>query len=189
MSTLFINACVRPNSRTKQLADCVLSKLNDEVVEIKLAEENILPLDLKTLEKRLTYIEKQDYSDNMFRFAKQFAQAETIVIAAPYWDLSFPAMLKNYIENVNVLGITFAYSPEGKLISLCNAKKIIYTTTSGGPIFNDETGYGYIKTLANVLYNIGKIYYFKAEKLDMMPSEVEAILAKAKDEINNCDFS
>ena len=36
-----------------------------------------------------------------------------IVIAAPYWDLSFPAVLKTYLEQINVLGVTFDYSDDG----------------------------------------------------------------------------
>ena len=42
----------------------------------------------------------------MFDLARQFARAEIIVMAAPYWDLSFQAALKQYLEQVNVVGIT-----------------------------------------------------------------------------------
>ena len=34
----------------------------------------------------------------MFDLAGQFAGADTIVIAAPFWDLSFPAALKQYMQ-------------------------------------------------------------------------------------------
>ena len=54
----------------------------------------------ETLKKRTALIESGDYSDRMFDYAKQFASADTIVIAAPYWDLSFPALLKTYFENI-----------------------------------------------------------------------------------------
>ncbi len=30
----------------------------------------------------------------MFLYAKDFAESDIIVIAAPYWDLSFPSILK-----------------------------------------------------------------------------------------------
>ena len=31
-----------------------------------------------------------------------------IVVAAPFWDLSVPAVLKVYIENISADGVTFA---------------------------------------------------------------------------------
>ena len=48
-----------------------------------------------------------EFNDHIFDYAKDFAKADTIVIAAPFWDLSFPASLKCYIEAINILGITF----------------------------------------------------------------------------------
>lgn len=48
----------------------------------------------------------------MFKYAHEFANADLIVIAAPFWDLSIPALLKVYIENIAVDGITFEYSLE-----------------------------------------------------------------------------
>ena len=41
-----------------------------------MAEEDIQPLDKSRLEKRQKLIEKGDFSDEMFRYAKQFAQAD-----------------------------------------------------------------------------------------------------------------
>ena len=35
---LFINACVRKESRTKQLADYLISRLNDRVEEVRLED-------------------------------------------------------------------------------------------------------------------------------------------------------
>ena len=61
----------------------------------------------------------------MFSLAKEFAIADTIVIAAPYYDLSFPAMLKQYFEQINVLGVTFTYSDSGIPEGLCKARRSI----------------------------------------------------------------
>ena len=91
--TLYINCCVREESRTNRLARAVLKKLGGDFTEVKLYEENLRPLDRETLNKRTALIEQGDYSDKLFDYAKQFAGADTIVIAAPYWDLSFPAPL------------------------------------------------------------------------------------------------
>ena len=39
MSLLFINGCVRDNSRTRVLADYLISKLGDEIITIDLQNE------------------------------------------------------------------------------------------------------------------------------------------------------
>ena len=98
------------------------------------------------------------------------------MIAAPYWDLSFPAALKNYIEAVNVVGITFAYTEEGIPYGLCKAERLIYVTTAGGPIVSDDYGYGYVRELSRSYWGISDTVCVKAEGLDIIGADVEAIL-------------
>ena len=111
--------------------------------------------------------------------ACQFAEADIIVVAAPYWDLSFPAILKAYFEQINVLGLTFEYTEDGFPRGLCKAKKLIYVTTAGGPIISDEFGYGYVKALAQNFYGISNVCQVKAEGLDVIGADEEGILNKA----------
>ena len=73
---LYINCCVREESRTNKLAQAVLQLLDGEIVELNLYEENLRSLDRKTLAKRTALIEKEDFSNSMFDYAKQFAAAD-----------------------------------------------------------------------------------------------------------------
>ncbi len=107
MDCLYINACVRKDSRTNRLAQHVLSHF-DTIEEVKLDTLKLKPLNESALKRRDRYIAKKDYSHAMFDLAHQFQQAEYIVIAAPYWDLSFPALLKTYLENIYVTGFGVA---------------------------------------------------------------------------------
>jgi FMN-dependent NADH-azoreductase len=100
---LFVNACVRSDSRTRKLAEAVLFKISGDYEEIKLEDINFPKTDEAFLKKRDNLIAEQRFDDDSFAMARQFSAADTIVIAAPYWDLSFPAMLKQYIEHINVL--------------------------------------------------------------------------------------
>jgi FMN-dependent NADH-azoreductase len=180
MNILYINACVRKDSRTNELAQYALSKLQGNIEEVNLDFEKILPLYNEQLELRDSLIRDKNYNHSMFGYARHFANADVILIAAPYWDLSFPAILKTYIENINVNGITFSYSEKGYPVSLCKAKKLIYITTAGGPIISDDFGFGYIKSLAENFYGIKDISYIKAEGLDIYGANVQDILGNAK---------
>ena len=174
---------MRAESRTKRLADYLLKGLNDTVKEICLSGTDFPTVDAEFLKKRDQAVAKGDFSDPMFDWAKDFAQADTIVIAAPFWDLSFPAVLKQYFEQINVLGVTFVYTENGMPKGLCKAKKLFYVTTAGGPIFSDEFGYGYVKALAQGFYGIPDTAMVKAEGLDIIGADVEDILKKAEQEI------
>jgi len=180
---LFVNACVRKNSRTKRLANYLIDVLNDEFKEINLMKENIFPLNDKNLEFRSFLTENKNFDNPIFNYAKDFAKADTIVIAAPFWDLSFPASLKSYIEAINIIGLTFDYSSDGIPFGLCNAKKLFYVTSAGGKIFNLEYGFGYIKSLCNNFYGIKDVFCIKAENLDIIGSNVENILKETESSI------
>lgn len=177
MSILFINACVRENSRTLALARHVMRDTVEETVELNLGKERIEPLDAELLQKRERLLREGKWEDPMLRYAGQFAQAEEIVIAAPFWDLAFPAKLKIYLEQITVAGITFQYV-DGRPRGLCRAKKLTYITTSGGPIF-DDFGYAYVKTLAQKFYGIPQTKAIRAMNLDVEMICAQELLEKA----------
>ena len=91
---LYINACVREHSRTRRLADSLLAGLGGEVEELRLADISFPLVDEAFLKNRDRLIAAGAFEDPLFDLARQFAGADQIVIAAPYWDLSFPAALK-----------------------------------------------------------------------------------------------
>ena len=175
---LFVNACVRIDSRTNRIAAQVLEKLDGDIKEVKLSDIRFTDTSEDFLRKREGYIASKDYSDPYFDLAKQFANAQIIVIAAPYWDLSFPAVLKQYIEHINVRGVTFEYSSEGIPIGLCKAKKLYYVMTAGGSYVPEEFGFGYIKALAQNFYGIKDVELIKATGLDIQGNDAEGIVEK-----------
>ena len=177
MNILFINACVRKESRTLVLAKDILSKMQGAITEIDLAKENLAPLNRVSLEERERLLKSGKTDAPMFAYAKQFAQADEIVIASPFWDLSFPAILKIYLEQITVAGITFTYR-DGCPTGLCKAKRLTYVTTAGGEIFCDF-GYTYIKTLANTFFGIQDTIAHRASNLDVQNISADELLQKA----------
>ena len=63
-------------------------------------------------------------SGGEFLLAKQFSEVDVIVVGAPYWDMMFPAVVKNYFENVTMSGLTFQYGQNGIPRGLCKAKNL-----------------------------------------------------------------
>lgn len=178
MSILFINACVRDGSRTLRLAKKVMADMSGEIIELNLNKEQMNALDGESLEMRESLLREGRTDDPMFRYAKQFAEADEIVVAAPFWDLSFPAKLKIYFEQITVSGITFKYVG-GRPSGLCKAKKLTYVTTSGGPIF-DDFGFSYVKTIAEKFYGIEKTVAYRAMNLDVEMISAEDFFERAE---------
>ena len=182
---LFINACVRKESRTRRLAEALLHKLGKPFEEIRLNEITFPVVDEDYLHMRDQRIREGDFGSPVFALARQFSEAETIVIAAPYWDLSFPAALKQYIELINVLGITFRYTEEGVPVGLCRANRLYYVATAGGCYVPEAFGFGYIKALAQNFYGIRDVRLIQAVGLDINGADVQAILKSAEETLSD----
>lgn len=186
---LFVNSCLnQESSRTQRLADAVLDKMLEEaaaageqaqVEELSLIDAGIEGLDEETLAFRSERSAAKDFTHELFAPARQFREADEIVIAAPYWDLSFPAMLKAYIEQLCVNGLTFSYSEEGIPVGHCLAKRLTYVTTAGGYLGAYNMGFDYVAAVCKLYFGIEESRCISAEGLDIWGNDAEAILASA----------
>ena len=112
---LFVDSTVREDSRTRRLAERLVSRLADDDVRVlRLEDEHLRPFDARTLDRRTRAIEAGRWNSPLLAKAAEFASADQIVVAAPFWDLSFPALLKTYIEWISVIGVVFRYSDDGR---------------------------------------------------------------------------
>ena len=184
---LYINSCVRPNSRTHRLAKILLDKLGGTYEELKLAGSALAPVDNALLERRTSLIAEGKFDDPLFALARQFAAAEDIVISAPFWDGSFPSLLKVYIENIYIVGLVTRYNEQGIPVGLCHAKNLYYVTTAGGPFF-PNFGYSYIQALATQCFGVKETHLIQAQNLDIIGADPEAILQKAVSDIESLPF-
>ena len=179
---LYINACVRTESRTNRLAKALLNKFGD-FEEVKLTDMELKPLNEERLDYRAAQIEKRNYDDSIFKLSKQFAEADLIVVSAPYWDGQFPAILKTYIENIYSIGIVTKYEENGRPQGLCKARKLYYVTTAGGR-YNPRFSFDYIDYLVKNMFGIKETELIHAEYLDIEENDAEEILSKV---ISNID--
>lgn len=181
---LFINACIRPESRTLVLAKHLLSKLPGQLEEVNLEKEAIPALNTASLKYRQELLAAGKFDDPMLKYARQFKEADTIVIAAPYYDLSFPSSLKNYLEAVACVGLTFYYDENEVAQTHTQAKKLYYVSTGGG-ILKKQFGFEYVKALVGEFYHIFDVQGFFAEKLDLIGSDPERIMQEALQKVDD----
>ncbi|MBQ7084511.1 MAG: NAD(P)H-dependent oxidoreductase [Anaerotignum sp.] len=182
---LFIDCCIRrEHSRSKALADHFIGELQKkeeyEMETLCLMDENLSFFSEGFFLQRERLLEQGNFDHPRFRYAHQFAAADKIVIAAPFWDLSFPALLKVYIENLCVDGITFHTDEQG-LHGLCKADHMVYLTARGG-IYKDsdmEQGSRYLEQMAG-FFGIEKYDCVAAEGLDIGAWPVEELMDQAK---------
>ena len=183
---LFIDACVnRGISRTEQFAQTLLKEMNQngeyEIETLNLEDEDLKLFTGKESALRESLTRAGNFEGPLFTYAKQFAAADRIVVAAPYWDFSFPARMKCYLEQICVTGLTFTFSSKGIPGGLCHADSLHYVTTSGGSIGELNLGYEYLEKLCKVYYGINETVCYTAEGLDIEGNSVEEIMKEAEE--------
>ena len=183
---LVIDACVnRGISRTEQLAQALLKEMNQngeyEIETLNLEDEDLKLFTGKESALRESLTRAGNFEGPLFTYAKQFAAADRIVVAAPYWDFSFPARMKCYLEQICVTGLTFTFSSKGIPGGLCHADSLHYVTTSGGSIGELNLGYEYLEKLCKVYYGINETVCYTAEGLDIEGNSVEEIMKEAEE--------
>lgn len=181
---LFVNACLREGSRTERLARMWLERYEGEVVELLLARLDVEPLGADGLNSIAAYsngVATGDFSHPMFSFAKEFAQADEVLIAAPFWNYGLPAKLHACLELVCSQGVTFDIDETGAYVSLCRAQRLTYVQTAGGPEVDplDDHAFGYVRTLAERFWFIPEIELIAAWGLDGPDADVDALLKAA----------
>jgi FMN-dependent NADH-azoreductase len=173
MKLLIVDCCIRENlSSTRKLYEAFLEKVDIssfEVERLYLTRENLQPLTNDDINLRDKLLKEKNYEHDIFKYAKQFAEATEIIIAAPYWDLSFPSLLRVYFERVSVAGITFGY--EGtKSVGYCKAETIDYFSTCGGFVDGEHLGAEYVRKLAK-MFGIDVVREYIVEGLDVNPEK------------------
>lgn len=182
---LFVDSTMRKHgeSRTYHLCSAYLDRFkkeaeNCEIITVNLWECMLMPNGRLDVELRDRLKASGNKRHELLDYAVEFASADMIVIGAPYWDLSFPSVLKVYLEKVCVADVAFRYTPDGAE-PMCKADRCVYITTAGGVIGDCDFGTDYIRGLCRSLFGIGQVDCIRAEMLDVDGMDVEAIMERA----------
>lgn len=169
----YIDACLRSGSNTKRIADVIIDKLSEryEVETVRLSEHSFPIVKNDILNERNNGYVPEEY----VVMAKKLAAADRLVIASPFWDMSFPSALKVFFENMSLFNVTFA-STDKECYGLCKAEKVLYITTRGMNISTGdelEQATPYIKALSR-LWGLGDLHVISAQNMDYSTEEQKA---------------
>ena len=186
MKLLFVDCCISQRgeeSRTRALAEAYLEAYMNRHPEAELETvipEELLalaPFDVEMLEERDALAQSGQFDDHVFDMARQFQEADAIVVAAPYWDMSYPAALKVYIEHISAVGLTYHYEMDG-CHGDCRADTLVYLTSGGDFEREDSVGVLHWRQLCG-LFGIGRFEYVFAGGMDIDPNITPELLAGA----------
>lgn len=191
MKLLFVDCCISqrgPESRTRALADAFLETFRkvhpDTEVETVLPETLLAlrPFAPDMLDDRDALASVEAWDAPVFDLARQFRAADRIVVAAPFWDLSFPAALRTYIEYISANGLTYHYEADG-CHGDCKASCLVYLTSGGDVEREDSIGVLHWRQLC-AMFGIGRFDYAFAGGLDadpaLAPERLDAACALAR---------
>lgn len=184
---LFVDACMRAeHSRTLGLCQEFLKQYTAHDPQCSVIHRDLtsasLPVLTGAMAQERDALTADEKEHPMLEPAREAAGADLILVGAPYWDMTFPAALKVYLEWASAIGVTFGYTKEGQQVGLCKARHLVFITTAGGPIGNLNLGYDYLKAWANMV-GIPQTHCLTAENLDIRGADIEGILSSARKQI------
>jgi FMN-dependent NADH-azoreductase len=157
----------------------------DEIITHDLYQEDVKPLSAGDLQTVFGPKDADSANHPVLKYAYEFKASDKIIIAAPMWNLSFPSILKSYLDYITVTGITFHYTEQGP-VGLCQGKKAVHIVTRGGAYSEGagaayEMGDRYLRTTFGFL-GITDFTTIAAEQLDIIGFDVQGELSKKMQE-------
>lgn len=186
MKLLIVDCCISQrgeDSRTRRMlrayVEAFCRRHPDTQTETVTPEEllSLKPFDPQMLDERDALMSVQAWDTPVYDLARQFRAADAIVVAAPFWDLSFPAALRTYIEYISANGLTYHYEADG-CHGDCQARRLVYLTTGGDVEREDSVGVVYWRQLC-AMFGIETFDYVFGGGLDLDPEKTESLVESA----------
>lgn len=169
-----------------------------EVVNVDLYKENIPQIDADVFSgwgklqsgqgfEELSQ-EEQAKVGRLGELSDQFVEADKYIFVTPFWNFSFPPVMKAYIDSVSVAGKAFKYTEQGP-VGLLTDKKALHIQARGGiysegPAATMEMGHRYLDVMMQ-FYGVPSFEGLFVEGHAAMPDKAEEIkanaIARAKD--------
>ncbi|MFC7394760.1 FMN-dependent NADH-azoreductase [Scopulibacillus cellulosilyticus] len=126
---------------------------------------------------------EQTAINRMEEILEQFISADAYVFVTPMWNLSFPPMLKAYIDNVVIARKTFHYTAQGPE-GLMKNKKVLHIQSRGGvysegPAADMEFTNKYLQSVMAFI-GITDYDHLVVEGMNAFPEKSSSLLEEAK---------
>ena len=186
MNLLVVDCCISQrgeHSRTKKLLTAYVEEFcrcHPETQTETVTPQALLalrPFDPAMLDARDDLAHAKRFDAPVFDLARQFLAADAVVVAAPFWDLQFPAALRTYIEYISANGLTYHYDADG-CHGDCRASRLTYLTSGGDEERAESLGVLYWQQLCT-MFGIEKFDYVFAGGLDVDPAKTAGLVEAA----------
>ncbi|TGB03837.1 FMN-dependent NADH-azoreductase [Halobacillus salinus] len=121
--------------------------------------------------------------ERLNELCEEFINADKYIFVTPFWNFSFPPVMKAYIDSVAVAGKAFKYTAEGP-VGLLTDKKALHIQASGGiysegPAAQMEMGHRYLGTIMQ-FFGVPSFEGLFVEGHALNPDKAEEIKEDAK---------
>ncbi len=194
---LHINSSGRyEGSVTRQVSDLVVTHLREEnsaleivsrdlAVGIPFVDELWIDANFTAAEERTnSQIEALKFSDEL---VAEIQNAEYIVIAAPIYNFSIPAVLKAWVDLIVRVNFTFQFTENGQPEGLLENKKTFVVMASGGTAVGSDIDLAsaYLKFVLGILglsdviiIDSSKIDHTGDENLQIAMNQIEGLVGE-----------
>ncbi|MCI1722054.1 MAG: NAD(P)H-dependent oxidoreductase [Lachnospiraceae bacterium] len=185
MKLLFVDCCIsqrKEGSRTADLCRAFLRAASEadpglQTERVDLTKMNLTPFTVPMLDERDELFRAGRFDHEIYALARQFRAADGIVVGAPFWDLSFPAQLRIYLEHISANGVTYYYDEEGPHGN-CRAGQLVYLTSGGDFERAGSIGVEYWRQLCT-MFGIRQYDSVFAGGLDAVPEKTKEFMDEA----------
>ena len=198
---LYISANPKGLEKSKglQIGEAFLDAVKQECPEVEIKKIDLFTLDMAQMDAELVSARgklagygytldqltegERTKILKMHRLADEFITYDYYVFVSPIWNLSSPAVLKTFLDNLFISGKTFTHTAQGPK-GLLTEKKALHINTRGGlytgmPMAELESGDRYLRIALNFL-GMEVMDTIIAEGFDVYPQKTAEIVANAK---------
>lgn len=140
MTVLHINSSARQDhSNTRIIGQYLVDTLGGHAIHRDLAQQPLPPISAQDLiavhgssdDQRASFQTQLSLSTQLI---DELTNADTLVLGAPMYNFSIPAVLKQWIDAVCRAGVSFKYTEQGPVGLLDIKQAFIITATGGTPV-------------------------------------------------------